>query len=111
VSRVKKEVKDVRLNGPAHPLHSLSRLPNNINLSFKGLEGEALMLYLDASGISVSTASACSTGSTELSHVIKSIGVPKEWASGTVRLTLGKYTDKTQLDYVIKILPSIVAKF
>ena len=94
------KIPDTRLNGPAGNL----RLANNINFSVKNAEGEALMLYLDASGICVSTASACSTNSTERSHVIKSIKVAKEWSNGTIRITLGKFTQKKDLIYALKVL-------
>lgn len=94
------KIPKVRLNGPT----GSGRLANNINLSILGVEGEALMLYLDASGICISTASACSTNSTERSHVIKSIKVAKDWSNGTIRITLGKFTQKKDLIYALKIL-------
>ncbi len=112
------KLKDVKLNGPdifAHEAQAkshklISRLPNNINLSVKGVEGEALMLYLDAKGICISTGSACSTGSTERSHVIKSIGVTaEEWSKGTIRITLGKFTTKKELDITLQALKESIS--
>ncbi|MBL8030547.1 MAG: cysteine desulfurase [Candidatus Doudnabacteria bacterium] len=119
------KIKDVKINGPLNssgPTKSLdfkpkvqgkmlSRLPGNINFSVKGVEGEDVMLYLDAKGICVSTGSACSTGSTERSHVIKSIGVKaEEWLKGVIRISLGKFTTKEDLDYTLKELKEIIYK-
>lgn len=106
------KLKDVKLNGfwdslGTKPGHDL-RLPNNISLSFKGVEGEDLMLYLDGKGICVSTGSACSTGSTERSHVIESIKQKKDYIRGTVRISLGKKTTKKDLDYLLKVLPEVL---
>lgn len=110
ITKALKQITSIKLNGP-EPRRNTGddvRLPNNINFSIKGLEGEALMLYLDAHGICASTASACSTSSTERSHVIKSIGVKNKWARGTIRFTLGKHTTKKEIDYVIFKLKVLV---
>lgn len=94
-----------KLNG-----HPIERLPNNINISFLDIEGEALTLYLDAHGIYTSTGSACTSGSLDPSHVILGIGLPYEAAHGSLRLTLGRKTTKEDIDYVLQILPEIVEK-
>lgn len=106
IASILKNVKGAKLNGPKGD----KRLANNLNFSFQGVEGEALMLYLDAQGICVSTASACSTGTTERSHVIKSIGVGEEQAKGTIRITLGKYTSLTEINFVTKTLKLLIEK-
>lgn len=85
-----------------------SRLINNINISIKGVEGEALMLYLDSYRIAVSTGSACTTGQTESSHVLLAIGRSEKEAKSSIRLSLGKYTKKADIDYVLEVLPGIV---
>ncbi len=91
------------LNG--HPTH---RLPNNINISILDIEGEALILYLDAVGIQASTGSACTSSTLEPSHVIRALGRPYEAAHGSLRLTLGKSTTLKDLKYLMAKLSSIV---
>jgi cysteine desulfurase len=105
IEKVKKTIPAVSLNG-----HPTERLPNNINLSFKGIEGESLVLYLDAKGIYASTGSACSSISHKSSYVLKAIGVPQELAHGSLRITLGRQTTKSDIDYFLKVLPPIVKK-
>ncbi|MBI5530360.1 MAG: cysteine desulfurase [Candidatus Doudnabacteria bacterium] len=101
--------KDILLNGAySKQLKVDNRLPNNINLTVKGVEGETLMLYLDSYGISVSTSSACSTGSAEASHVLLAMGRNEKEAKSSIRLTLGKYTTKADLDYVLKVLNGLI---
>ena len=86
------------------------RLPNNINFSFIGVEGETLLLDLDAKGISASTGSACSSESLDPSHVLLALGLKHEMAHGSLRFTIGRLTDDKQIDYVLDVLPEIVAK-
>ena len=86
------------------------RLPNNINVSILDVEGESLILYLDKYGIQTSTGSACTSVNLEPSHVLLALGLPYEYAHGSLRLTLGKNTAKKDLDYVLKVLPQIVKK-
>jgi cysteine desulfurase len=81
-----------------------SRLTNNLNITFPGFDGETLVLYLDAEGIACSTGSACTTTSTDSSHVLKAIGLDDAAAKSSLRFTLGKVTTKTDIDYTIKIL-------
>ncbi|MEK7211047.1 MAG: cysteine desulfurase family protein [Patescibacteria group bacterium] len=90
--------------------HPTLRLPNNVNISFMDIEGEAMVLYLDSYGIYGSTGSACQSATLEPSHVIRAIGLPYEAAHGSLRLTLGRRTTKADLDYLLKILPEIVGK-
>jgi len=86
-----------------------SRLPNNANFSFAGVEGEAVVIALDQAGVCASTGSACSSGSLDPSYVLKAIGLTNEQAHGSLRLTLGKYTTEKEIDYVLRVLPEIVA--
>lgn len=98
-------VPKTRLNG-----HATQRLPNNANLSFLDVEGEALLLYLDAAGIEASTGSACTSAALEPSHVILALGLPYEVAHGSLRFTLGRATTQDDVDYVLETLPPLVAK-
>ena len=98
-------IPDAILNG-----HPVDRLPNNVNISFEGIEGESMLLNLDMEGIAASTGSACSSSSLEPSHVLLSIGLTHEFAHGSVRFSMGKHTTKDDLDYVIEVLPGIVKK-
>lgn len=94
-----------RLNG-----HATKRLPNNVNISFLDVEGEAIVLYLDAKGICVSTGSACASSSLDPSHVILALGVSYEAAHGSIRFSLGHATTKEDLDEVIHVMPGIIKK-
>lgn len=94
-----------RLNGDAK-----KRLPNNVNVSFMDIEGEAAMLYLDAKGVYCSTGSACASTSLDPSHVILALGMSYEAAHGSMRFTLGQSTTQKDIDYVIKIMPDIVKR-
>ena len=93
----------VRLNG-----HPTERLPNNCSLSFRDIEGEALLLRLDLAGIAASSGSACASGSLEPSHVLTAIGLSPETARGSLRMTLGAGTTEEEIDEVIRVLPEIV---
>ncbi len=97
------KVEDTILNG-----HRTKRLPHNANISFKYVEGEALILRLDAKGIYGSTGSACSTKKLEASHVLLAIGLRHEVAHGSLRLTLGRWTTDKEVDYVIKEVPLVI---
>jgi cysteine desulfurase len=100
------KVPNARLNGPKGD----NRLPNNVNISFVGVEGETLLFDLDDVGVFVSTGSACASGSLEPSHVLLSIGLSHEAAHGSVRMTLGLNTTEEDVDYVIDVLPKIVER-
>lgn len=99
------KIPDSQLNG-----HPVNRLPNNINISFEGIEGESILLNLDMYGIAASTGSACSSSSLEPSHVLLSIGLTHEFAHGSVRFSLGKHTSQGELDQVAEVLPGIIQK-
>ena len=105
IKEIKKELPDAVLNG--HPVY---RLPNNIHISIPGIEGEALVLYLDAKGIYCSTGSACTSVSLEPSHVLRALGKPDEYTTGSLRFTLGRGTTKKDLEYVLKVLQEVVIK-
>lgn len=85
-----------RLNG-----HRTKRLPNNVNFSFQFIEGESLLILLDMAGICASSGSACTSGSTDPSHVLTALGLPSEVARGSLRLTLGAENTKEEIDFVI----------
>jgi cysteine desulfurase len=84
------------------------RLPGNVNICFEGIEGESLLLLLDSKGIEASSGSACASGSLEPSHVLLSIGLPKEVAHGSVRISLCETNTEEEIDYIIEELPQIV---
>lgn len=90
--------------------HPTKRLPNNVNISFEYIEGESIVLNLDFLGICCSTGSACTSSKLMSSHVLLAIGVNPEVAHSSLRFTLGKYTTKEDIDYVIENLPKIVNK-
>ncbi|MDO9548708.1 MAG: IscS subfamily cysteine desulfurase, partial [Candidatus Marinimicrobia bacterium] len=105
IKKILVTIPDTILNG-----HPVDRLPNNINISFEGIEGESILLNLDMYGIAASTGSACSSSSLEPSHVLLSIGLTHEFAHGSVRFTMGKQTTRDELDNVVEVLPGIVKK-
>jgi len=86
------------------------RLPNNLNLTIPGAEGEGLVLYLDNAGIQASTGSACTTGSLDPSHVLLALGRTTAEANSSLRLTLGRSTDQAAVDRVVTVLPGIVQR-
>jgi cysteine desulfurase len=99
------EIEEAYLNG-----HPTKRLPNIANFRFSYIEGESLVLRLDAEGIAASTGSACSSRSLEPSHVLLAIGLKPEEAHGSLRLSLGKYNTEEDVDYILKALPRTVEK-
>lgn len=86
-----------------------SRLPGNVNMCFEGIEGESLLLLLDAKGICASSGSACTSGSLDPSHVLLAIGRPHEVAHGSLRLSLSEYNTPAEMEYIIKQVPEVVA--
>lgn len=96
-------IPDIRINGAGAP-----RLPNTSFISFAGLEGEALLMKLSERGVCVSTGSACTTGQKEPSHVLRAMGVPKEYALGTIRISLSRYTTADEIGMVSEMLPGLV---
>lgn len=103
IGRIEKEIPYCRLNG-----HRENRLPNNVNFSFRFVEGESLLIKLDMNGICASSGSACTSGSLDPSHVLLAIGLPHEIAHGSLRMTLSEETTREELDYVVEKLKTIV---
>ncbi|MBM3249681.1 MAG: cysteine desulfurase NifS [Candidatus Omnitrophica bacterium] len=99
------KIPEVRLNGDP-----LKRLPNNINISIRYIEGESMLLSLDMAGIACSTGSACTSTSLEPSHVLLAIGLPHEIAHGSLRITFGRWTKEEDAEYLLESLPKIVSK-
>lgn len=99
------DIPQVRLNGD--PVH---RLPNNVNISVRFVEGEALLLRLDLAGIAASSGSACTSGSLDPSHVLLAIGLPHEIAHGSLRLSLSKKTTREEVEEVLRVLGEVVRK-
>lgn len=106
IKGLQEKIQEIHLNG-----HPAKRLPNNVNISVQYVEGESMCLNLDLEGICSSTGSACSSGSTEPSHVLLAIGLPANLAYGSLRFTMGKWTTPEEIDRVLEVLPPIVAKF
>ncbi len=104
IERIEKEIPYCRLNGDR-----TKRLPNNVNFSFRFIEGESLLIMLDMKGICASSGSACTSGSLDPSHVLLAIGLPHEIAHGSLRMTLSEETTKEDLDYVVENLKEIVS--
>nr|MBC7245405.1 cysteine desulfurase NifS [Chloroflexota bacterium] len=88
--------------------HPTDRLSNNASFVFRGIEGESILLHLDMMGVAASSGSACTSGSTEPSHVLMALGLPVELCHGSLRLTLGNENTDEDIDYVLSILPEIV---
>lgn len=84
------------------------RLPSNVNICFEGIEGESLLLLLDAKGICASSGSACTSGSLDPSHVLLALGLPHEVAHGSLRLSLSEYNTAEEIEYIIKEVPRVV---
>ncbi len=105
IGRVLEEIPFVKLNGDP-----VKRLPNNMNFSFRFIEGESLLIMLDMKGIAGSSGSACTSGSLDPSHVLLAIGLPHEIAHGSLRLTLGEDITKADLDYTLDQIKEIVGK-
>ncbi len=91
------------LNGDA-----ARRLPGNVNVCFEGIEGESLLLMLDAKGIAASSGSACTSGSLDPSHVLLALGRPHEVAHGSLRLSLSHYNTDTDVDHILSVVPGVV---
>ena len=105
IEKIQSNIVDSKLNGDR-----INRLPGNANMSFKNINAEELLFELDDKGICASAGSACSSGSTSPSHVLTAIGLPPEWANGTLRVTIGMNNTKEEVDYLINALVEIVNK-
>jgi len=97
--------RDPYLNGD-----TMDRLPNTLNISFEFVEGEAILLLMDAVGIAASSGSACTSGSLEPSHVLRAMGIPFTRAHGSIRYSLSRYTTEEEIDYVIEKMPPIIER-
>ena len=103
--KVNQAIPRVFLNG-----HPKKRLAGHLNLSFQGIEGEALLLSLDLKGVAASSGSACTSGSIDPSHVLSAMGIKPELAQSSIRFTLGKDNSEEDVDYALEILPEIVQR-
>ena len=100
-------VPGVRLNGPPP---GPTRLPNNLNLSFEGVQGETVLLGLDMQGVSASAGSACTTGNSEPSHVLLAMGLSEAMARGSLRFTTGRGNTAEEVDDAVRIVAEVVAR-
>lgn len=100
------QIEGSRLNGPK----GVDRLPNNVNISFSGVDGEALLMNLDLAGILASSGSACTSGAIDESHVLQAIGVEKEYIRGSLRFTLSKYNMEDEIEKTIKTVEEVVMR-
>ena len=105
ISEIEKRISDVCINGNREKRH-----PGNVNVTFKKIEGESILILLNSNGISVSTGSACSSKSLQPSHVLMAIGVNEEDIHGTICFTVGDFTTKEDVDYTLDILENIVKR-
>ncbi|MDD5097694.1 MAG: aminotransferase class V-fold PLP-dependent enzyme, partial [Candidatus Omnitrophica bacterium] len=105
IKEIPARIPEVILNG-----HPTKRLPNNVNFSIKYIEGESMLLSLDLLGIACSTGSACTSSSLEPSHVLLAIGLDHGTAHGSLRITLGRFTRESDIDYLLEKLPLVVQK-
>ena len=99
------KIPNIRING-----HTEKVLPNTLDVSFPGAEGEAILLHLDLLGISVSTGSACASGSLEPSHVLVATGLGPELAHGSIRFSFGKYSSESDVDYILQNFPPVIER-
>jgi cysteine desulfurase len=106
IKKIKKEIKDIIING-----HPKDTLPNIVNVSFLGVDGEGLLLALDLKGIAVSSGSACASGAMEASSVLLAIGLSEEVAKSSLRFSFGKDTTFDEINYTVKILKKLVYDF
>ncbi len=105
VEKVQSKIPYIKINGDMD-----KRLPGNSNISFRFIEGEGLLLNLDIKGICASSGSACTSGSLDPSHVLLAIGLPHEIAHGSLRISIGKYNTKEEIDYLVESLVEIVER-
>ena len=105
INNILENIEDSYLNG-----HPTKRLPNNVNLGFRFVEGESILLSLDMEGIAASTGSACSSKSLEASHVLLAIGLRPEEAHGSLRISFGRFTTEDEIDYFLEKLPPIIER-
>lgn len=102
---ITEQIEDVRFNG-----HPTLRLPNTLNLSFRHVEAESLLIALDLQGVAVSAGPACASGATEPSHVLRAMGIPAEVCRSAIRLSLGIWNTEDDIEYVLSLMPGVVAR-
>ncbi len=102
---IEESIADIYING--HPTDSLA---STLNVSFTGVEGEAILLYLDLEGIAVSTGSACASGSLDPSHVLLATGVDAELAHGSIRFSMGRGSSMQEVEYLLEVLPRTIQR-
>jgi cysteine desulfurase len=105
IAGIESRITDVKLNGDR-----VKRVPNNVNFSFTGIEGESMILMMDMNGICVSSGSACTSGSLDPSHVLMALGMKHEQAHGSLRMTLGNDNTEAHIEKVLNTLPGIVQR-
>lgn len=98
-------VPDARVNGAGAP-----RTPNTTNITFPGIEGEALVIALDLKGLACSTGAACSSGAVEPSHVLTAVGLPADEARASLRFSLGRHTSAADIDFALQVIPAAVGQ-
>jgi len=103
INSVQEKIPEVYLNGSRD-----NRVPSTVNLSFKGVEGESIILSLDIKGVAVSSGSACTSGSLEASHVLHAMGTDILLAQGSIRFSMGRFTTRDEIEYTVSILPEII---
>lgn len=106
IKGIEEKIPYCRLNGPSDE----TRLCNNVNFSFRYIEGESILMLLDMKGVAASSGSACASGSLDPSHVLLAIGLPHEIAHGSLRLSVGDNTTEEEVDYVLEVLPPIIER-
>jgi cysteine desulfurase len=105
IGTILEEIPDTQLTG-----HGQERLPNHASFIFKGVDGNALLMMLDLEGLACSSGSACKTGNPEPSDVLTSLGITREWALGSLRVTLGMYTQPADIEHLLSVLPGVISK-
>jgi cysteine desulfurase len=105
IGTILEEIPDTQLTG-----HGQERLPNHASFIFKGVDGNALLMMLDLEGFACSSGSACKTGNPEPSEVLTSLGITREWALGSLRVTLGMYTQPADIEQLLGVLPGVISK-
>ena len=105
IARIEAEIPYAKLNG-----HRTNRLPGNVNFCFRFIEGESMLMLLDAQGVCASSGSACTSGSLDPSHVLLAIGCPHEIAHGSLRLSLSEETTMADADFVVDQLKEIIPR-
>ncbi|MDR1684037.1 MAG: aminotransferase class V-fold PLP-dependent enzyme, partial [Elusimicrobiota bacterium] len=98
-------IQDAKINGDIQ-----SRLPNTTNISFGYIEGESILMLMDEYGICASSGSACTSGSLEPSHVLRAMGVPFQFAHGSIRFSLSKYNTQEEVQKILEVMPAIVKR-